>query len=235
MMKGTLLMACVGPMQSWGTRSRFQERDTEREPSKSGVVGLLCAAVGRDRNEPIDDLTSLRMGVRVDREGLLRKDYQTAQNVIVAGGGSVGDLVSNRYFLSDSAFLVGLEGDFRLLQRLHASLARPRWPIFLGRKSYVPSIPPYIKDGLREGAELMSALVDFTPLVSDEELAARRKRAESGSRAERIRFVLESASPTHEMRRDQPVSFTLGQRAFHDRFVVTEYLDISRWTGKGGQ
>nr|WP_208597066.1 CRISPR-associated protein Cas5 [Syntrophobacter fumaroxidans] len=44
MMKGTLLMACVGPMQAWGTRSRFQERDTEREPSKSGVVGLLCAA-----------------------------------------------------------------------------------------------------------------------------------------------------------------------------------------------
>ncbi|ABK18506.1 conserved hypothetical protein [Syntrophobacter fumaroxidans MPOB] len=181
------------------------------------------------------DLAALRMGVRVDREGLLRKDFQTAQNVIVAGGGSVGDLVSNRYFLSDAAFLVGLEGDFMLLHRLHASLAHPRWPVFLGRKSYVPSIPPYIKNGLLEGAELMSALASFTPLISVEELAARRKRVESGRRVERTRFVLESASPTHEIRRDQPMSFALGQRVFHDRFVVTEYLDVFRWTGKGGQ
>jgi len=51
----TLLIPLVGPMQSWGTRSRFDHRDTEREPSKSGVIGLVCAAIGRDRNEPIDD------------------------------------------------------------------------------------------------------------------------------------------------------------------------------------
>ena len=58
-MNGVLLIPCVGPMQSWGTRSRFQERDTEREPSKSGIIGLLCAALGRDRNESVDDLADL--------------------------------------------------------------------------------------------------------------------------------------------------------------------------------
>ncbi len=42
----TLLLRLAGPMQSWGTQSRFTERDTGREPSKSGVVGLLAAAVG---------------------------------------------------------------------------------------------------------------------------------------------------------------------------------------------
>ena len=52
----TLLMRLAGPMQSWGTGSRFDERDTQLEPSKSGVVGLLCAALGRDRAEPVDDL-----------------------------------------------------------------------------------------------------------------------------------------------------------------------------------
>ena len=82
----TLLIPLVGPMQSWGTRSRFDHRDTEREPSKSGVIGLVCAAIGRDRNEPIDDLRMLRMGVRCDREGKLAKDFQTAQNVATAGG-----------------------------------------------------------------------------------------------------------------------------------------------------
>jgi len=48
------------------------------EPSKSGVVGLLCAALGRPRAADGSDLAALRMGVRVDREGVLKVDYQTA-------------------------------------------------------------------------------------------------------------------------------------------------------------
>lgn len=81
----TLLMRLHGPLQSWGTTSRFDERDTQLEPSKSGVVGLLCAALGRDRAEPVDDLAALRMGVRVDREGVPMRDYQTATGVLIAG------------------------------------------------------------------------------------------------------------------------------------------------------
>ena len=72
----TLLLRLAGPMQSWGTTSRFDERDTQLEPSKSGVIGLLCAALGRDRAESVDDLAALRMGVRVDREGVPMRDFQ---------------------------------------------------------------------------------------------------------------------------------------------------------------
>jgi CRISPR system Cascade subunit CasD len=35
-----------GPLQSWGTASRFQRRGTNHHPSKSGVAGLLAAALG---------------------------------------------------------------------------------------------------------------------------------------------------------------------------------------------
>ncbi|MCA9878634.1 MAG: CRISPR-associated protein Cas5, partial [Thermomicrobiales bacterium] len=35
----TVLLRLAGPMQSWGTQSRFLERDTGMEPSKSGVLG----------------------------------------------------------------------------------------------------------------------------------------------------------------------------------------------------
>ena len=38
-------------MQSWGTQSRFSVRDTGREPSKSGVVGLIGAAMGIPRDD----------------------------------------------------------------------------------------------------------------------------------------------------------------------------------------
>src|SRR5512136_490986 len=92
---GTLLLRLVGPMQSWGMQSNFTHRDTGLEPSKSGVIGLICAALGkpRDENHPdnarkpsLDELAKLRMGVRVDREGLVQCDYHTANNVMKAGG-----------------------------------------------------------------------------------------------------------------------------------------------------
>ena len=75
-----LLLRLAGPMQSWGTQSRFTVRDTGLEPSKSGVVGLLCSAMGspRDDEATVLRLAQCRMGVRVDREGILSRDFHTA-------------------------------------------------------------------------------------------------------------------------------------------------------------
>lgn len=144
----TLLLRLIGPMQSWGTTSRFDERDTQLEPSKSGVVGLLACALGRDRSEPIDDLASLRMGVRVDREGVLMRDFQTATGVLIAADGKPDrerTVVSPRFYLSDAAFLVGMEGgDIDLLHQLRRALERPRWPLSLGRKAFAPSVPVWL-------------------------------------------------------------------------------------------
>src|ERR1017187_6721725 len=81
----TLLLRLAGPMQSWGLSSRFTIRDTGREPAKSGVLGLLCAGLGKPAAQTEQDgfptlavLASLRMGVRVDREGAMARDYHTA-------------------------------------------------------------------------------------------------------------------------------------------------------------
>lgn len=137
----TLLLKLVGPLQSWGVSSRFGERDTGSEPSKSAVLGLLAAALGRDRSTDIEDLCSLRMGVRCDVPGMLIRDYQTALDVVSADGKSRDTTLSNRYYLSDASFWVGLEGDKAFLTVCHAALRSPHWPIFLGRKSCPPSEP----------------------------------------------------------------------------------------------
>lgn len=47
----TLLLRLAGPMQSWGTDSKFDVRRTQREPSKSGVIGLIAAALGIPRQD----------------------------------------------------------------------------------------------------------------------------------------------------------------------------------------
>ena len=76
----TLLLRLKGPMQSWGVSSKFDTRTTERAPSKSAIIGMLACALGRRRNESIDDLNALRFGVRIDDEGKLMRDYHTAKS-----------------------------------------------------------------------------------------------------------------------------------------------------------
>ena len=158
----TLLLRLSGPMQSWGTQSKFDVRDTGLEPSKSGVIGLLCAALGRPRQASVGDLTALDMGVRIDRQGVLHKDFHTAgKDGYYKISGSVERknlIVSTRYYLSDAVFLVGLEGDSGLLQTLHDALRNPVWTLYLGRKAYVPGVPVWLPDGWQPELGLMEAL-----------------------------------------------------------------------------
>ena len=37
----TLLLRLAAPLQAWGADSKFETRKTGREPTKSGVIGLL--------------------------------------------------------------------------------------------------------------------------------------------------------------------------------------------------
>ena len=43
---GYLALLLDGPLQSWGFSSRFQRRTTGLHPTKSGVIGMICAAMG---------------------------------------------------------------------------------------------------------------------------------------------------------------------------------------------
>ena len=76
----TLLLRLAAPLQAWGADSKFETRKTAREPTKSGVIGLLAAALGlrRDETEPLTRLAQLRFGVRVEREGQLLVDFHMA-------------------------------------------------------------------------------------------------------------------------------------------------------------
>lgn len=47
----TLLLRLAAPLQAWGADSKFETRKTGREPTKSGVIGLLAAALGLRRDE----------------------------------------------------------------------------------------------------------------------------------------------------------------------------------------
>jgi len=217
-----LLIRLIGPMQSWGLQSRFPERDTGLEPSKSGVIGLLCAAQGKSRDDTgaVQELAELKMGVRVDRPGTLRYDYHTAQNVREANaksvdlstGKGVRDSVSRRYYLSDAAFLVGLESEnLSLLTRLQDKLQNPHWALYLGRRAFVPTAPIHLKDGLLIDQDLETALKSFPWLE--------RKLQEDSTQ---LRFVLEDENGD-QVRPDQPLSFARVENHCAPRRVKIKY------------
>ncbi|AXG78656.1 type I-E CRISPR-associated protein Cas5/CasD [Streptomyces paludis] len=76
-MTHVLLVRLAAPLQSWGAMSRFSRRDTHSRPTKSAVLGLCAAALGRDRTAPLDDLAGLVFGVRADHPGIPLRDYHT--------------------------------------------------------------------------------------------------------------------------------------------------------------
>lgn len=226
----TLLLRLEGPMQSWGTESRFRVRDAGREPSKSGVVGMLCAALGRPRSAPVADLAALRMGVRVDREGVVRVDYQTAgggawlngrYGVTRAENAGMETSVSSRAYLSDASFVVGLEAHTPdqevLLAQLDAALRAPVWPLFLGRKGFTPGRPVHLPDAPEYGGPGL-VRTSLEEALRDTPAAPPRRRE---PRDTPLRLVIETdlSDPNAELRPDQPVSFASDRRVFASRAV----------------
>jgi len=155
--ENTLFLRLAGPMQSWGTSSRFQLRRTDACPSKSGVLGMILCAMGvhRENSPPrLEQLTSLLMGVRVDRGGTVDWDYHTAGAKIgirsadgkikkTASTGEYETLLSRRQYLYDASFLVSLQGDTDKIRDCACALDNPLWPVFLGRKCCVPAEPVF--------------------------------------------------------------------------------------------
>jgi CRISPR system Cascade subunit CasD len=217
----SLILNLTAPLQSWGYRSRFKDRDTGLEPTKSGIIGLLCCALGRDRKESVEDLVALKMAVRVDRQGKLITEYQTA------GGGKYRDLkpyaarksngnggkdpiLLNKHYLQDASFTVALEGSLEQLEALQAALNDPFWPVFLGRKSCPPSEP------------IAKEIVEHEALE-----ALKTYPIQSGER--KVRFVVELARGQFngESRQDIPVNWSSRQnRTYAIRYVLDQEHEL---------
>lgn len=209
-MTSTLLLRLKGPMQSWGDASRFRDRGTGSRPSKSGVLGLIAAAQGRRRSDPVEDLAALRFAVRVDQPGSLLRDYQTAE-AWQKGGGTT--LIS-RYFLSDAVFVAGIESDDRsLLEGIAESLVRPRFPLFLGRRS-CPANP-----------DLLIGIFDTDVVSALTEVPWQASAAHRRSRPRTLNLPIfrdGTGAEEGERHQDIPISFAQEHRQHGWRTVVRE-------------
>lgn len=162
-----LLLWLEGPLQSWGHDSRFGRRETLPFPTKSGVLGMVCAALGAGGPQIplLAQFADLDMqvhsfarrdknGALVPREPVLRDfhmvgsgydDKDPWQSLLIpktregkkAVGG--GTKMTYRYYLQDQAFAVLLQIPANLLTEVAQALQNPVWDLSLGRKTCVPS------------------------------------------------------------------------------------------------
>lgn len=196
-----LLMWLEAPLQAWGHDSRFGRRDSLDFPTKSGVLGLLCCALGKSgkqtdwlaqwakrdmvvqayvlqdkHSQPLPRLPMLRDFHMV---GSGYDDADPWQTLLIpkksdgskAVGG--GSKMTYRYYLQDMAFAVALQGPQAELEELQWALHNPVWDLYLGRKNCVPT--ELIGQGVY--ADLEAALDQADELTNDVERQNKRVAA----------------------------------------------------------
>lgn len=210
----TLLIELRGPQQAWGSRSRFAVRATELAPTKSGVVGMIAAALGMERTAPLDRFADLRFGVRIDQPGRVERDFQTTRSF----DGRHSYPLSQRYYLADAVFVVGVEGAETELATYREALARPYFPLFLGRRAFPP-----------EGPLDMWLVPDaLEPTLEQHPWRARaHHRRRFGDERVRLQIVQDAgADAGGETRPDVPVSFDPRRRRYESREVASRWIDV---------
>lgn len=161
-----LILRLDGPMQAWGTHTYEDFRPVNHFPTRSGLLGLIGACLGLDRQNRValEQLAqSVEFTVRVDRqvnrlqqeilqpkESLKLTDFHTVEAARRVDG-SKGDypILSYREYLHDAAFTVAVmekpEASYPL-ERLIQALRQPLYTPVLGRRS-CPLARPLLESG----------------------------------------------------------------------------------------
>ena len=219
-----LALRLEGPLQSWGFDSQYNRRNTGLMPTKSAIAGICCAALGIERGSSeeksfLTDFESVRMtAISIPREiernfnNIAEKkllsvrrlqDYHTIQNTRTAEGKTKDCHITYRQYLTDASFGVILEGNATVFKKIAGALTNPKWGLWLGRKTCIPSAP--LLAGLCDSrTEALMLLIGQEPI-------------ESFTRQEDV----ESFGEGRDSLPDQPVSFASDQRIFSPRRVRT--------------
>jgi CRISPR system Cascade subunit CasD len=177
-MPSFLILKLEAPLMSFGREAIDANGPTRDFPDTSMLTGLLANALGYTRSEAVKHQRlqdRLAFGVRIDRLGHDLHDFQTAQLSKKdigwtthgepegrAGGGNTYDSphIRFRHYRADAALTVALRLDPAnerpTLDDLAAALKYPARPLFIGRKSCLPSASFFV--GMGEAESLVATL-----------------------------------------------------------------------------
>jgi CRISPR system Cascade subunit CasD len=216
----TLLLRFDGPLQAWSVAA-FADRPTLPFPTKSGIIGMLASALGRRREERIDDLVALSTSVRADEAGRALTDFQTAgsDGWRSADGRLHTDVgkIRRKGFLADAVFTAALTGADEVIERTAAAVTRPVRPLFLGRRCCPPAAP---------------LLIGISSLPALDALAAAPYQGHRSRPPAWFLAATEAAEGARgESWDDLPLSFAVDRREYGSRSVRVFELE---YIGPGG-
>lgn len=177
-----MLLWLEGPLQAWGHDSKFSYRDTLDFPTKSGILGMLLSAMGRGgkQEELLAKLSSLEHRAYSYSKGKVKQSRVMDYHVVGNGydkndkwerwmiprrrDGAIpntgGSKLTYRYYIQDGIFAViaGIPAD--LSYEAESSFRNPVWPVFLGRRTCVPSAPVFrgVYDSVDEAETVMNEI-----------------------------------------------------------------------------
>ncbi len=171
-----LLFRLYGPMASWGEIAVGESRHSAIYPGKSALLGLMAAALGIRRDEELRHTalaSGYRFAVKVISAGHPLRDYHTAQapdsvgkfvyctrrDELVVGKERLGTILSSREYRCDAFVLVAVvaeDGAPYSLDEIREALMKPRYHLYLGRKSCPLAAPlnPLVRDAVGFGEAL---------------------------------------------------------------------------------
>jgi CRISPR system Cascade subunit CasD len=145
------------------------------------------------------------MGVRVDDPGTILKELQIAghEGGVIRSNGKLSDdgVKSDRYYLVNASFLVGLEGPEVLLKECLAAIREPVYAPCLGRKGCCPSQYLDLPDGGIRSCTLEKALTNEPVSSKSKDELLFVTETEAGNSTDRLRDVcLDFANRTFSSR-----------------------------------
>ena len=144
----TLLFNLTAPTMRFSAQQTYNNKPTLPYPTKSAVIGLVAASLGRRRSENIDDLANMRMGVAVLNKPHTFTDFQTMGYTNMTQTTRMP--IQRKQYLSDCKFQIALESDNEsLLESIARSFTNPAFPLFCGARDCIVTEP--ISGTINEG------------------------------------------------------------------------------------
>lgn len=219
-MQDYLIIKLQGAMQAWGGHTYEDYRPSLIFPTRSGIVGLLGACLGVER-EDINALKALdnsfQLTVRANKRKIVQRgssedkpplsmqkitDFHTVQHARKVDGKPRPEaIVSRREYLCDAEFTLALafiEDAVFGLERVKNAIKKPVYTPFLGRRSCPIQRPLY--EAVVNAENAQSALSQIEPYYGT------------------LYSELELDSGTPMMVRDQPL-FSTKVRQFNNRKI----------------
>lgn len=144
----TLTFTLTAPTMRFSAQQTYNNKPTLPYPTKSSIVGLVAASLGRRRGENIDDLANMRMGVAVLNKPHTFIDFQTMGYANMTQTTRMP--IQRKQYLSDCKFQIALESDNEsLLESIARSFTNPAFPLFCGARDCIVTEP--ISGTINEG------------------------------------------------------------------------------------